>query len=174
DGIRDFHVTGVQTCALPISPSETCAGKTGDEHVDARTLEALGALGAKLGHDFNNLFGSIQGAADLIRLRSEKLMPGQAPFKRQLELIQSSLNKASAMTGKVRAFVRPGELVMEPVDLRRCAEAVCELLADSGAGIEIGGAAELTVNGNEFAITSTLTALCSNALDAMAGLPDRV
>src|SRR5690606_41032256 len=23
DGIRDFHVTGVQTCALPISPSYT-------------------------------------------------------------------------------------------------------------------------------------------------------
>src|SRR5436309_7435980 len=23
DGIRDFHVTGVQTCALPISPSVT-------------------------------------------------------------------------------------------------------------------------------------------------------
>src|SRR5690606_41139831 len=28
DGIRDFHVTGVQTCALPISPGEqaTSAG----------------------------------------------------------------------------------------------------------------------------------------------------
>src|SRR5690606_39392850 len=25
DGIRDFHVTGVQTCALPIYAAETCA-----------------------------------------------------------------------------------------------------------------------------------------------------
>src|SRR5690606_40860270 len=25
DGIRDFHVTGVQTCALPICPSEIAA-----------------------------------------------------------------------------------------------------------------------------------------------------
>src|SRR5690606_13867767 len=25
DGIRDFHVTGVQTCALPISPQEVLA-----------------------------------------------------------------------------------------------------------------------------------------------------
>src|SRR5690606_39593048 len=24
DGIRDFHVTGVQTCALPISPFRSC------------------------------------------------------------------------------------------------------------------------------------------------------
>src|SRR5690606_39697348 len=29
DGIRDFHVTGVQTCALPISkPFRKCLGKT--------------------------------------------------------------------------------------------------------------------------------------------------
>src|SRR5690606_40509048 len=29
DGIRDFHVTGVQTCALPISGSRTGAGCPG-------------------------------------------------------------------------------------------------------------------------------------------------
>src|SRR5439155_6132373 len=28
DGIRDGHVTGVQTCALPISPSPPCARPT--------------------------------------------------------------------------------------------------------------------------------------------------
>src|SRR5690606_39350381 len=28
DGIRDFHVTGVQTCALPIWPSGPCTGST--------------------------------------------------------------------------------------------------------------------------------------------------
>src|SRR5690606_40183862 len=27
DGIRDFHVTGVQTCALPISPDQNAASK---------------------------------------------------------------------------------------------------------------------------------------------------
>src|SRR5690606_40999692 len=29
DGIRDFHVTGVQTCALPISPRPAPAGLLG-------------------------------------------------------------------------------------------------------------------------------------------------
>src|SRR5690606_40935796 len=29
DGIRDFHVTGVQTCALPISSAATWAGAWG-------------------------------------------------------------------------------------------------------------------------------------------------
>src|SRR5436309_14109835 len=28
DGIRDFHVTGVQTCALPISPSRKLSNST--------------------------------------------------------------------------------------------------------------------------------------------------
>src|SRR5690606_40706831 len=34
DGIRDFHVTGVQTCALPIYP----LGATAPEWVGARTV----------------------------------------------------------------------------------------------------------------------------------------
>src|SRR5690606_39945943 len=35
DGIRDFHVTGVQTCALPISRSELVLG------IGSMTLQAL-------------------------------------------------------------------------------------------------------------------------------------
>src|SRR5690606_41057552 len=56
DGIRDFHVTGVQTCALPISgpprPSVSVemagpgpAGQDGSGRADRRvTLEAIGPL----------------------------------------------------------------------------------------------------------------------------------
>src|SRR5690606_40999516 len=34
DGIRDFHVTGVQTCALPISDHADAAGIGGDVTAD--------------------------------------------------------------------------------------------------------------------------------------------
>src|SRR5690606_39811173 len=40
DGIRDFHVTGVQTCALPISWNDNRAcriGWTCDYHLDINT-----------------------------------------------------------------------------------------------------------------------------------------
>src|SRR5207253_5439913 len=33
DGIRDGHVTGVQTCALPILPTTTCSSSTRAIHV---------------------------------------------------------------------------------------------------------------------------------------------
>src|SRR5690606_39827100 len=43
DGIRDFHVTGVQTCALPISsrPAQRYAGT--DRQVRGRLLDVLRA-----------------------------------------------------------------------------------------------------------------------------------
>src|SRR5437016_6644675 len=42
DGIRDWSVTGVQTCALPISPTVTCraAGRSGT--VGARMSRGVG------------------------------------------------------------------------------------------------------------------------------------
>src|SRR5690606_10382410 len=47
DGIRDFHVTGVQTCALPISPR--CTGSTtlsGCRHRPRRPHPLRESLGA--------------------------------------------------------------------------------------------------------------------------------
>src|SRR5436309_5856743 len=44
DGIRDFHVTGVQTCALPISPPEAVASlreEAGEALGVVRRKEAL-------------------------------------------------------------------------------------------------------------------------------------
>src|SRR5690606_40834562 len=44
DGIRDFHVTGVQTCALPISGEDKAARALREQLVDAqRLLEAVEA-----------------------------------------------------------------------------------------------------------------------------------
>src|SRR5690606_39712285 len=43
DGIRDFHVTGVQTCALPISGSERM-----QQRPIGMLVEALNTLGADI------------------------------------------------------------------------------------------------------------------------------
>src|SRR5690606_39424478 len=47
DGIRDFHVTGVQTCALPISFAAV-AGDT-EKHIEAKRIErTIDALTVKI------------------------------------------------------------------------------------------------------------------------------
>src|SRR5882762_9877930 len=42
DGIRDSSVTGVQTCALPISPRDLAAAITADAQQGAHVFEAIG------------------------------------------------------------------------------------------------------------------------------------
>src|SRR5690606_10412171 len=46
DGIRDFHVTGVQTCALPISVARLLARELGWHMLDSGALYRLLALAA--------------------------------------------------------------------------------------------------------------------------------
>src|SRR5690606_39851874 len=41
DGIRDFHVTGVQTCALPISSAQARATSSGDSVAFTFTSNSL-------------------------------------------------------------------------------------------------------------------------------------
>src|SRR5690606_40169299 len=41
DGIRDFHVTGVQTCALPISALREMGLSAGEVDIRSRGLEAV-------------------------------------------------------------------------------------------------------------------------------------
>src|SRR5690606_40127233 len=47
DGIRDFHVTGVQTCALPISPGThwRAASSSGPAHTPAATANQASSAG---------------------------------------------------------------------------------------------------------------------------------
>src|SRR5207302_6824285 len=85
DGIRDFHVTGVQTCALPISPARQTASRPAgrlsqsllsvlhllahlldeDLHVDraARGLEILGFRGERVGFAVELLHEEIEPAS---------------------------------------------------------------------------------------------------------------
>src|SRR5690606_39908090 len=56
DGIRDFHVTGVQTCALPISP-----GSTADAYLRLHALSHLLVRPNELSLD--GIFGHLPNVA---------------------------------------------------------------------------------------------------------------
>src|SRR5690606_39704465 len=90
DGIRDFHVTGVQTCALPIStraakhPQEFLSGFAGFLHVDGyaayESLEGVTLVGcwAHARRGFDEALKALPPSAKTGRsLRSEERRVGE-------------------------------------------------------------------------------------------------
>src|SRR5690606_40336432 len=73
DGIRDFHVTGVQTCALPIFDSAA---------ISPAFLESAAELAAACEYDAKRLIDAIDGGA-LKRFRSENKELLRAYFEEQ-------------------------------------------------------------------------------------------
>src|SRR2546429_5752114 len=81
DGIRDVAVTGVQTCALPISPWERC--RTHSQTVDGgRSLEDVvltkkSAAGGSCGHVDSPLRRKLLAQSRIARNRSEERRVGK-------------------------------------------------------------------------------------------------
>ena len=148
--------------------------KIGRASADA--LEAVGIFAGKLGHDFNNVLASIQGCAEIMRVRLKKLFPEENPFDRQLKIIDSSVKKGVEITTKIRGFSRPGPIEVSSLELLPIVESAIELVKKSGASvtdIELVARSSPKVQASEFLIAQILMTLVANALDAMAKLQDR-
>src|SRR5690606_40179944 len=77
DGIRDFHVTGVQTCALPISlPKANCVVK-GDLWRNRYWRGVLKAAGFISNDNAEDLLAGCQRALDRGESRSEERRVGR-------------------------------------------------------------------------------------------------
>lgn len=145
----------------------------------ASSLEAIGKLSAKLGHDFNNIFGAVQGCIDLLDHKYSQLNPEQkAKFncEKQFKIIRSALAKGVSLTSKIRGFVRPGPLTASAFRLRDTVEQVVEVLKKSETlSFEI----ELSLNSDsqayidEMLVSQMLINICANAIEAMSKVPDR-
>jgi rfaE bifunctional protein nucleotidyltransferase chain/domain len=140
-------------------------------------LEELGEFAGKVGHDFNNILGALQGCTDLLEVRLKKAIPDALErFERQFKIMRASLAKALIMTTKLRSFVRPGELALQELKLSDCVKGVVELLnsSDSFDGeIVLNIEAEPIVKIEEFRVVQMLMGICLNALEAMAGQDER-
>src|SRR6266700_5516048 len=90
DGIRDFHVTGVQTCALPISPGRADfpgGGMTRRDDGKTRALAASRTLNPRPEKVTDPAFapGSFFDPADLVQVKYEMVRraeTGGAPAAR--------------------------------------------------------------------------------------------
>src|SRR5690606_41191374 len=72
DGIRDFHVTGVQTCALPISAGQSPTGLSDSETVVFSTTTPLVLLPA-----FSSAYWSAVKVVARVSERSEERRVGK-------------------------------------------------------------------------------------------------
>src|SRR5690606_29935067 len=72
DGIRDFHVTGVQTCALPISIAETKIGFVNSDRVMREAAPAVRAQ-QRLEKEFEKRDQELQRLAKDLQSMQEEL-----------------------------------------------------------------------------------------------------
>ncbi len=79
----------------------------------AQKMEAVGRLAGGVAHDFNNILGVIQGRCELML----KTLREDDPLFRHLSLVQSSGERAAALTRQLLAFSRQQPLQPEVLDL---------------------------------------------------------
>src|SRR5690606_41142204 len=89
DGIRDFHVTGVQTCALPI-----CAGPKGTPEEQ----EAWASMSAAEQDAVNRVYANIGKA---IGAFERSILPGETRFDRFARAVARSEERRVGQKGEL-------------------------------------------------------------------------
>ncbi len=90
----------------------------------AQKMEAIGQLAGGIAHDFNNLLTVIGGRSSLLQMR----LPPDHPARRDIDLIQTTAQRAAGLTRQLLAFSRKQVLEPRPVDLSALVEGVTPIL----------------------------------------------
>ena len=135
----------------------------------SQKMEAVGQLTGGIAHDFNNLLAAISGSLQVMQMR---LKLGKLEgIERYLEMGESSVRRAAALTQRLLAFSRRQTLDPRPADANRLVDGMVELISRT-----VGPAVELVVNAapdlwatrvDRSQLENALLNLCINARDAM-------
>ncbi|CAH2599381.1 Histidine kinase [Rhodovastum atsumiense] len=133
----------------------------------AQKMQALGQLAGGIAHDFNNVLQAIEGGASLILRQSGQ----RETVERLARIVVDAAGRGSAITRRLLAFARRGELRAEPVEAALLLAELREVLAPTlGAAITVcaevapGLPALLADKGQ---LETVLVNLATNARDAM-------
>ncbi len=137
-----------------------------EELYQSQKMEAIGRLAGGVAHDFNNALQVILGYLSIIkeRIKDEDII-------RQLNIIETSAERASQLTRQLLGFARKGRYVMEPVNLNHIVENLYKIIRNSfDRIIEINTVLEPNLwitEADPSQIEHALLNLCLNARDSM-------
>jgi two-component system cell cycle sensor histidine kinase/response regulator CckA len=133
----------------------------------AQKMESIGQLAGGIAHDFNNILTAIRGFAEIVLLKMEK----GNPFRRHLEQILASSDRAAELTNGLLAFSRRQVLHAKPMDLCGVLRGFEKMLGrlvpeDIDFRTTVAGG-DLIVMADKGQIEQVLMNLVTNAKDAM-------
>jgi two-component system, cell cycle sensor histidine kinase and response regulator CckA len=133
----------------------------------SQKMEAIGQLAGGIAHDFNNLLTVIGGRSSLLQMR---LGPDD-PARKDVDLIQTTAQRAAGLTRQLLAFSRKQVLEPKPINLKTLVAGVTPILTRLiGEHIEIvivaaDGAAQVMADPGQ--MEQVIVNLVVNARDAM-------
>ena len=137
----------------------------------AQKMEAVGQLTGGIAHDFNNLLTGISGSMELI---ARRIAQGRTEeVGKYLEMAQTGVTRAAALTHRLLAFSRRQTLDPKPSDIGQLVRNTFEFLSRTvGPSIEIkiGGDTEVwttLLDSNQFE-----NALLNASINARDAMPD--
>jgi PAS domain S-box-containing protein len=140
----------------------------------AQKMEAIGTLAGGIAHDFNNILTAILSNLDLARLEIEP----QHPAHEYLEEIAGASQRAVALVRQILTFGRERDSTKRNIRLKDVVtEALSLLRSTLPAGVELTpriDAETPTISADPTQIHQILMNLCTNAWQALDGLPGRI
>ena len=136
-----------------------------DALVKRERLAVVGEMASVVGHDLRNPLSAVSNALFLLRSSLEDRVTEDQ--ERCFQLAWREIDKAAAIVEHLSAYVRPGEPVIVPVDLKALVVEVLEV-APPPPGIEVTvDVTAVTVLADPGQLAQVMTNLVSNAYDAM-------
>ena len=134
---------------------------------ESRKLEAIGTLAAGIGHDFNNLLGSIVGFAEM----AGDDFADDTPGKYNIQQILNASFRARDLVTRMLTFARQGPVKLIAVDVvSEVCEAIALLRASLRPSVQIDFSSDLekaTILADISQVQQIVMNLCINAADAM-------
>jgi PAS domain S-box-containing protein len=137
---------------------------------EAARMEALGRLAGGIAHDFNNVLQAVQGG---IALAAKRLTRDPNAARRFLDLAVDATERGAAVTGRLLAFARRGELSADAIAAAPLLDGLTQILSHTlGPGVTL--AVEIRdatppLLADAAQLESVLVNLANNARDALPG-----